>query len=63
MKKKYNKISIISPKVALSKIQDLAGKAKNVFQNDRAPDRADRLEPLLDEIFNICLEVRSRWKS
>lgn len=63
MKKKRNKVSIISPKVALCKIQDLVGRARGVYQNDRAPDRADRLEPLLDEIFNICLEVRSRWKS
>lgn len=61
--KKENEISIISPKAAICKIQDLVGKAKGVYQNDRAPDRADRLEPLLNEIFDICIEVRSRWKS
>ncbi len=59
--KKENKR--MSPRIALAKIQALAGEAKGVYQNDRAPDRADRLEPLLDKIFDICLEVRSRWKS
>lgn len=63
MERKENKISIMTPKVAIGRIQNLAGKAIGVYQNDRAPDRADRLVPLLEAIFNICVEVRSRWKS
>lgn len=44
---------------AFGRIQDLAGKAKNIYLNDRDPMQADKLIPVLDEIFKIALDIRS----
>lgn len=44
----------------LRRLQDLVGSAKGVYQDDRSPDRAGRLIPLLDEAFEICVKLRER---
>ena len=43
---------------ALGKLQTLIGRAKSDYQNDRAPDRADRVEKSLDEAFEIAVNAR-----
>ena len=47
--------------VALGEIQDLAGKAKAAYWDDRQTDRAKVLVPLLEQIFNRCLAERNRY--
>ncbi len=45
----------------LGRIQDLVGSAKHAYLDDRSPNRADRLLPLLDEAFDLCVQVRSAY--
>jgi len=44
----------------LCEIQDLAGLAKGIYQNDRDTLRADKLVPILDKIFSLAMEGRAR---
>ena len=48
--------------LCLGEIQELAGAAKGVYLNDVARDRAGQLLPLLDQIFRICLDERSKYE-
>lgn len=52
----------LTPKKAIGELQTLIGQAKHAYLNDRDPERhAHVLEPL-DRAFDICVQVRSRWK-
>lgn len=44
---------------AMGEVQDLAGRAKAIYQNDRDTFQADKLIPVLDEIFQIAVNMRS----
>ena len=44
----------------MCEIQDLAGLAKGIYQNDRDTLRADKLVPILDKIFSLAMEGRAR---
>ena len=39
----------------LGRIQDLAGRAKGIYLIDTGTDRADKLLPMLQEIFDLCV--------
>jgi hypothetical protein len=60
MKKATGKMKKIILKIV--RIQDLAGNAKGIYLNDRAHDRAEKLTPILEEIFNICVEIRGDYE-
>ena len=47
--------------ILIGKIQTLAGRAKHTYLNDRNRGMADQLLPVLDEIFDICLEARNEY--
>lgn len=47
----------------LRELQDLVGRAKGIYMNDRAPDRADLILPVLDRAFDICVELRDKYKA
>lgn len=42
----------------LNRLQDLIGKAKSLYENDLATNRADKILPIFDEDFNIILDLR-----
>ena len=46
-------------KKALGVLQDLIGRAKGAYLNDRARDRADLLLPPLDFAFRLVVALRS----
>lgn len=46
---------------ALRECQHLFGQIQNAYQNDRAPDRANRLHVLYTRGFELCLEVLSHF--
>jgi hypothetical protein len=48
--------------IQIGKIQDLSGKAKGIYLNDRGLNRADKLIPILDEIFNLCVDIRGNYE-
>lgn len=43
--------------IVVGKIQSLAGKAQGVYFNDRQANRADALIPILQEMFDLCLDI------
>lgn len=43
---------------ALERIQVLIGDALGDYNNDRQPDRAERVHRSLEEAFNLCLQTR-----
>lgn len=43
----------------LGELQDLVGRAKSDFENDRAWDRAERVTRSLDRAFDIVLTIRN----
>lgn len=45
----------------LGELQNLIGEAQSVYNNDRAPDRADKLLPILDRCFEIVLILRKNY--
>ena len=45
--------------IFIGRMQSVIGNAINRAQNDRAPDRMDKLIPPLEEAFNRCVEIRS----
>lgn len=47
------------PQPGLGRLQDLIGRAKNDFLNDRDPMRADKVIAALDEAFEIVLRLRT----
>lgn len=42
----------------ITRIQDLAGKAKGAYQDDRAVERWSKVIEPLEEIFNLCVNAR-----
>lgn len=52
----------ITPKQAIGRLQDMIGRMKNLYMNDRNKNTADQLLPLFDEAFELCIKVRGRWK-
>jgi pantothenate synthetase len=46
----------------LRRLQDLVGSAKNVYLDDRQPDRAGKLIPMLEEAEAICVRLREKYK-
>jgi hypothetical protein len=46
----------------LSELQDLIGRAKNGYLNDRSPERADIVIPALERAFDIVIKLRSGYK-
>ena len=38
-------------------LQSLIGRAQALTMNDRIPDRMDKVLPILEEAFNLCLEI------
>ncbi len=48
--------------LALSRIQDLSGEAKAVYLDDRSSTRAEKLIPLLKQIFDIALEAQGDYE-
>ena len=47
--------------ITLGEIQQLSGEAVNVYHNDRQPDRAGKLIPLLEKITELCLAERNQY--
>lgn len=47
----------------LDRLQTLVGQALSAYRNDRAPDRAERVEKALAEAFDVVVEARSRYVS
>jgi len=47
--------------ITLGDIQTLAGRAQGVYLNDRSTERAEKLVPMLQEIFDKCVETRSEY--
>ena len=43
----------------IGRLQDLVGKAKADYWNDRSPDRAELVIAALTEAFELCLALRS----
>lgn len=43
----------------IERLQNHIGEAIGAAQNDRAPDRADRIAAALNPAFELCVEVRS----
>ena len=54
-----NKVKLIK---TLEQIQDLSGKAKGAFWNDRDPMRAEHVVEPLEKIFDLCVQARSSEK-
>ena len=46
----------------LARLQFLVGRAKNVYLDDRAEERAGPLLHALDEAFEICLKLSERYR-
>ena len=46
----------------IRELQTLAGRAKAIYQNDRDRYTADKLVPVLDEMFDKCLEASSEYE-
>jgi hypothetical protein len=42
----------------LGRLQEILGMAKAIYQNDRDPYTADKLIPLLEEGFDLCVKLR-----
>lgn len=43
----------------IGKLQDLIGRAKSAYQNDRDPYRSDHVVDPLEEAFDLCVVLRS----
>jgi hypothetical protein len=50
-------------KEAIGRLQDLVGRARGCFLNDRNPDRAQHVLDALDEAFDLCVNILGREKS
>ena len=46
---------------ALGRIQNLVGKAKSCYQNDRDPDRAEHVIVPLEKAFEECIRMLSKY--
>lgn len=44
----------------LGRLQDLIGGMKNVYLNDRDPNRADKLIPMMEEALRIVVRLRGQ---
>ena len=45
----------------VGRLQDLTGAAVSAYHNDRQVDRAGVLVPILQEAFNICVKLLSKY--
>lgn len=43
--------------IALRELQSLVGQIGATYGNDRAPDRADRMQILCDKAFNVAVDA------
>lgn len=43
---------------ALDEVQGLVGRARAEYENDRAPDRANKLAETFDAAFRLCVAAR-----
>ena len=48
-------------KVKLGRIQNLIGRAKGAYQNDRDPNRAESVVNPLEEAFQLCIEILGQY--
>jgi len=47
--------------LVLGRLQDLCGKARAAYSDDRSPDRAKRVCDPLDEAFNLCIRTLEHY--
>ena len=62
MKRKVARGSVRKILVEIGRIQDLVGRARGLYMDDRNPNTADQIIPVFDEMLEICIAVLGEYE-
>lgn len=62
MKRKIARGKVRQLLVLLGRLQCLSGRARSLYLDDRDPNTADKIIPVFDEMFDICITALGEYE-